>query len=435
MDVTFQLNLLQSSQLTTLHLIFPNALPPYNSTNVLKLNESIPFKLYGSDVFGMVHVYNADQSKLVQRFMFIPVFNVPTKLNYNNISYQINTAKTNGPLTLAANANDLNAIEKTLEQYITNQYNYVQSLNPCNEILRRKHSLFWDLNMNNGASIKIPYATLAMKGNNALQNISHEHINNMRSMFLKKIYNHFKLIGKNPTDFTRQSLHAYRSNDGVHKHAVMMQIADFFSSFIHSIVQYKTDYNATGKMDYVGMNSFNGTLVADCEDQATAAYNVIRLFRTIFGSRMNDVLHPATTIGYHFGAWLNDADVALFQGSVQPEKNQPQINHVWCAILSKHSPFVFVEATASSADYSKYKYLVHAWMWKQDQLFDLFFVNPHNHTYGLPLADLVYKSNTSNAYDIFEHWADNRMRPEYQKQMLFAGHINTETYNIFDKVI
>ena len=42
----------------------------------------------------------------------------------------------------------------------------------------------------------------------------------------------------------------------------MMQIADFFSSFIHSIVQYKTDYNATGKMDYVGMNSFNGTLVA-----------------------------------------------------------------------------------------------------------------------------------------------------------------------------
>ena len=108
MDVTFQLNLLQSSQLTTLHLIFPNALPPYNSTNVLKLNESIPFKLYGSDVFGMVHVYNADQSKLVQRFMFIPVFNVPTKLNYNNISYQINTAKTNGPLTLAVNANDLN---------------------------------------------------------------------------------------------------------------------------------------------------------------------------------------------------------------------------------------------------------------------------------------------------------------------------------------
>ena len=73
-------------------------------------------------------------------------------------------------------------------------------------------------------------------------------------------------------------------------------------------------------MDYVGMNSFNGTLVADCEDQATAAYNVIRLFRTIFGGHMNDVLHPATTIGYHFGAWLNDADVALFQGSVQPEK-------------------------------------------------------------------------------------------------------------------
>ena len=60
------------------------------------------------------------------------------------------------------------------------------------------------------------------------------------------------------------------------------------------------------------------------EDQATAAYNVIRLFRTIFGGRMNDLLHPATTIGYHFGAWLNDADVALFQGSVQPEKNQPR---------------------------------------------------------------------------------------------------------------
>ena len=434
MHVTICLKLLQSPQLTTLHLIFPNANPPYNSTNILKPNHPIPFEVFGSDIFGIVHVYNSNDSKLVERFMFIPVFNKAVQLNFGNIVYQIDVSNAGKSFTLVPNLHHLDGIKQKLEQYITKQYNYIQTLSPCNEVIRRKHSLFWELDVNHGTSMKIPYVTLALKGNNALQNILHTDINKMRQVFIKKIYNYFNTHGKNPTDFTRQSLHAHRTNDGVHKHAIMMQIADFFSSFVHSIIQYKTDYNATGKMDYVGLNNFHEQLVADCEDQAASAYHVIRLFRSIFAARMNDVLHPATTIGYHFGAWLNAADIALFQGSVQPDKEQPQINHVWCAILTKDSPFVFVEPTAESANYSKYKYLIHAWMWKDDLFLDYFFVNPHNHTYGLSIPNLVYKNDESNAYQVFHNWGQNQMTTDYKKEILFAGHLNTEPYNIFDKV-
>lgn len=428
MKVQFLLNKLDSSRLTTMHLVFPQSSPPFNSTKILKVNKETPFTVKGTIIFAIVHVYSSDA--LLHRFMFVPKFNVDHRVH--NLTYNISVKGiNNNPVVLVSQPiADLQAVQSDLQNYITKQYNLIESLSPEPEIIRRKHSLFWELDLNN-STFKIPYVTLAMKGNKLLQNVTlQKDLPAMRNFFVKELYAFMKQDGKTATDFTSQSYKAY--GDSTHKHAVYITIANFFSQLIHKNVTYKTDYNATGKMDYVGMNLINDQLIADCEDQATAAYNIIRLFRTIFP---HSPPTPSLTLPFHFSAWLNIADVAIFQGSVEPHRGQPQINHIWCALLPQDCPFVFVEGTAEAADISKYKTLIHAWMYKNaptPELFDLFFINPHNNTYGLPIADLVYEKN---AYQVFQAWGRNMMDQAYIKNIMFASNIATETFSIFDKVV
>lgn len=431
MDVTYRLTNLTTYNLCTLHLVFPNAKPPYTATKVLPLNKDVPFKAYGSDVYAIIHMYNGDS--LLQRFMFVPVFNSKQTLPHGDISYEIRVMRGQQQLEFVPRSHrSLQSVNEHLTRYVSRQYDVIQSLNPCNEIIRRKHSLFWELDLNDGTIMKIPYVTLAMRGNNRLQNIPFRDIDALRSFFVKELYKYFKNEGKYPTDFVRQSQKAYMNNDGVHVHALYIAISNFFSSLIHNNIEYKTDYNATGKMDYVGVLKNGSTFCADCEDQAAAAYDMIRLFRTIFPSDITNISSKALTLPYHFSAWLSEADVALFQGSVEPQKGQSQINHVWCALLTPMCPFVFIEPTANYAVYHKYKYLIHAWMYKNDELIDLFFVNPHNHTYGLPIADLVHEKHAKN---IFDEWGKNMMENEYREDIAFVGHINTEPFSLIAKVI
>ncbi len=431
MEVKFRLTKFISPVRTTIHLVFPNASPPFNATKSLKLNENVPFKVSGTCVLGIVHVYNDDS--LLSRFMFVPVFNKEQNLEHN-ITYTIATMDDHKNITLVptTNANFLSNINSNLDTYIRNQYNLIESLSPCNEIIRRKHSLFWELDLNNG-KMKIPYVTLAMKGNNLLQNIKLKKIKTIRNFFIKELYSYFEREGKKATDFTTQSFKA--ANDPIHKHAVLITIANFFSQLIHKYVDYKSDYIVTGKMDYVGLNLIHEHLMADCEDQATCAYNAIRLFRNIFPSNIEDIKTPSLTVAYHVSAWLNASEVAIFQGSVQPHKGEEEINHVWCAIMPTGSPFVFVEATSESADISKYKTLIHAWMYKSvpvPEIYDLFFINPHNNTYGLPISDLVYEKNAS---EVFQAWGRNQMQKSYKADIMFASHITTETFSIFENVV
>ena len=433
MNVSLKLASLQSSALCTMHLVFPDASPPYTSTKVLPLQKEIPFKIFGSVVYGIVHVYS--NNALKQRCMFIPLFNSTQNIPDCNISYEIQVLSNGSPVQFVSTSKkDLNQINLNLTQYVSKQYDLIRSLHPCTDIIRRKHSLFWDLEINGRADLKIPYVTLAMKGNNSLQNIKTKDIYVLRNFFRKELYEYFQDMGKYPTDFVRQSQKAYVEQDSTHAHAVMIQIANFFSSLIHKNIKYKTDYNATGKMDYVGIiqDQVNASFVADCEDQACAAYDWLRLFRTIFPSQLTEVSKPALTLPFHVSAWLTDSDVALFQGSVKPSRDTDQISHVWCAILSSRCPFVFVEPTANAAEYNKYKFLTHAWMYKDGNLKDLFFVNPHNHTYGLPIGDLVFEKN---AYKVFYEWGQDMMDEKTKSDIQFVAHINTEPYSLTSKVL
>jgi len=429
MRVNFHLTKLDSPHSVTLHLVFPNAPAPFNSTKILKLEQDTPFTITGTVIFAIIHIYSNDS--LLHRVMFVPAFNQEQTLSQYNIKYKLMLTANDTTTVVPQPIANLQSIISNLKEYITKQLNLIQSLSPCNEIIRRKHSLFWELDMNN-ATFNIPYVTLAMKGKNLLQNVQlDKDIKRIRQFFVKELYAYFDSEGKTASDFTSQSFKA--DADPIHKHAVFIIISNFFSQLIHKYVIYKTDYDATGKMDYVGMNFINDKLIADCEDQATAAYNTIRLFRSIFPNY--SLKKPALTLPFHFSAWLSRADVAIFQGSVEPHKGQPQINHIWCALLPTDCPFVFIEATAESADISKYKTLIHAWMYKSapaPELYDLFFVNPHNNTYGLPISDLVYERN---AYQVFQAWGRNMMEAKYRKDMVFASNIATETFSIFDKVV
>jgi len=213
-------------------------------------------------------------------------------------------------------------------------------------------------------------------------------------------------------------------------HSIMRQIAAYFSHFIHTRIKYKSDYSATGCLDYVGLNKFHDTLYADCEDIAACGYDVIRIFRRIFNADMFDLSSKELHVAHHIGAWLNHSDVALFQGCVKHEGKE--INHVWCVIMSHFDvPFVVVEGTREASDDSKYKEIIRAWMMKDDNIYDIFLVNPENNQYGLEMANLLYNSE---ARHVFKQWSNNLISGGIEKDILFAGNLVTETCNIFKQL-
>ena len=114
---------------------------------------------------------------------------------------------------------------------------------------------------------------------------------------------------------------------------------------------------------------------------------------------------------------------------------EQQINHVWAAILLMQTAFLWLlwRVQADSVDYSKYKYLVRAWMMDEANIYDFLMLNPHKNTYGLQMSDLVHEKN---ARHVFLEWAKNMLTDkETMHAIMFAGSIQTETHNFMDRVL
>lgn len=434
MDVLLTLNSLNSSYRAELHLTFPEELPPYHTTKILVPGKTYAFKLNDNGcIFAVVHFYTG--AKLAHRIVFQPNLNFASSIAMNAISfdYEINLKKASGE-DVAFRACNVDEIHQSLYNHIEKNYNLVMNMNPEAEVIRRKHSLKYEIEME-GKSLYVPYVTLCTRGYVALQNISIKRLESYQDFFRKSLNNYIhNVTGRVPTDFVRQSQVAYKENDSSRQHSLMIQIADYFSHLMHSRIQYTTDYNATGKNDYVGMNVIDGVMAADCEDIASAAYDTMRIFRKIFPATMADIDNPSTTLPYHVSAWLNRSKIMLCQGSVLPNRNEQQINHVWAALLlDADVPMVVVEGTRDSVDYSKYKYLIRAWMMDGSNIYDYFMVNPHRNTYGLSMSDLVYEKN---ARHVFFEWAKNMLTDnKTMRAIMFAGSIQTETHTFMDRVL
>lgn len=420
---------------TEIHLCFPDEKPPYHTTNVLPLHKPYNFKLHNNGcVFLIAHLYRG--GKLLHRLLLQPTFNVRGNLAVSGCSfeYEIELKAVGGTEVINFVRCDMGAINRSLYSHIDKNYNLVTSLQPAVEVLRRKHSLKYEIELE-GKTLYLPYVTLCTRGFVTLQNINYNKLEDYKSFFRKSLNNYFHNVkGRVPSDFVRMSQFAAKENDHTRMHSIMIQITDYFSHLMHSRIEYTSDYNATGRNDYVGINLIEGVMRADCEDIASAAYDTMRIFRKMFPATLADIATPSTTLPYHVSAWLSESRIMLCQGAVLPHKNEAQINHVWVGLLlNADVPMVVVEGTRDSVDYSKYKHLIRSWMMIGDRIQDNFMVNPNNNTYGLPMSDLVYERNARHVYD---RWAKNTIdSQDVTKSILFAGSIQTETHTFMENVL
>ena len=123
----------------------------------------------------------------------------------------------------------------------------------------------------------------------------------------------------------------------------------------------------------------------------------------------------------------------LCQGSALPNINQKTINHIWCSLLLNETcKMVIVEGTREQANNHQYKYLIKSW-WMQDGIVhDCMMINPHNHTYGLPMQNLT---DEWNAKDVFESWSHEvNTTLEGNQTIIFGGSIQTEAFTFLEKV-
>lgn len=416
-----------------LHLVFPEATHPFNFTKPLEEGKTIDFEIeQGTPMFAVLHLYQGN--RLLNRCMFQPISNEATTFLCHNIKmyYDIAIVQKNGkPLATPVKVNFENII-KSLQTYISKGFDLLSEFEPTDEILRRKHSLSYDVEILPYGEIKIPYATLCLKGNTVLSNVTLKEVKAMQSFFRKHMHDYLVSQGRKPSDFARQSARAYRENDRVMKHAVMIQIANYFSKLTYENIYYRSDQSMTGESDYVGLNFLNNTLQADCEDIGTSAYNVLRLFRKIFPGKMADTLTPSTTLPYHFSAWLNNSKIVLMQGSVVPHKNEDQINHVWCGIVPQDNiPVVLVEGTQESVAYWKYKYLIRSWFYEDNTIYDLLFLND-DRRYGLPMQKLL---DNFDAAKVFASACINVCKKSDEPYLQTLGKVKMDPLTLMEKIL
>ena len=177
----------------TLHLTFPEENVPYNSTNVLQLNETIDFVLNETThCIAVVHIYNYDNTKLMERFLFQPTFNSMNSVNMNNhvLTYEI-TFTSEDAVPIVFKEKDIMQMKNRIESYTQMQYNMLSKYQPRRESLRLKHSLTYQLDSNMGPW-NIPYVTIATRGHKVLQNIDVETWRKYENFFYKDITNFFK---------------------------------------------------------------------------------------------------------------------------------------------------------------------------------------------------------------------------------------------------
>lgn len=416
-----------------LHLVFPEATHPYNFTKPLEEGKTIDFEIeQGTPMFAVLHLYQND--RLMNRCMFQPISNEATTFLCNSIKmyYDIAIVQKNGrPLATPVKI-DFKNIITNLQHYINKGFHLISEYEPTDEVLRRKHSLSYDVEILPYGNIKVPYATLCLKGNTVLSNVTMKEIQSLQMFFRKHLHDYLISQGRKPSDFVRQSTRAYRENDRVMKHAVMIQIANYFSKLTYDNIYYRSDQSMTGESDFVGLNFLNNTLQADCEDIGTSAYNVLRLFRKIFPSTMADTLTPSTTLPYHFSAWLNNSKIVLMQGSVVPHKNEDQINHVWCGIVPQDNiPVVLVEGTQETVAYWKYKYLIRSWFYEDNTIYDLFFLNDDK-KYGLPMQKLL---ENFDAAQVFASASMNVCQKGDEPYLQTLGKVKMDPLTLMEKIL
>jgi hypothetical protein len=418
------------------HLVFPEATHPYNYTSCLSLNKPILFKYTeGHPLFAVLHIYDDQSKKLKHRSILQPKVNQPSTFTCHEfqIAYEVQIKNSKDIPVASPVEVDLRNIILNLTDYTRKGYNLLQQYSPVDEVIRRKHSIQYDLEVLPYGNLQIPYVTLCLKGNTLLSNISHQEISQLQLFFRKHLHDYLGKEGRLPTDVVRQSKRAYEQNDRIVKHAFMIQVANYFSKLTHDYIYYKGDYEMTSQSDYVGLNILDGVLQADCEDIATCAYNVMRVFRRIFPSDLKDVLTPSTTLPYHISSWLNHSKIFLMQGSALPSKDEAQINHIWTGILLNDTcPLVIVEGTRESTDYSKYKYLLRAWTHDNDKVYDLFFVNKETKQYGLPMDALL---NSFDAPQVFSNSCIDVCEKSNEPYLKMIGNIKTDPVTMLEQIL
>ena len=261
----------------------------------MKQGEQIELKS-NTRIFGIVTLQHHLQ-KHFERFIFIPEYN--KEQNHTFGSYNITTFLTTPNFESTKDILPIPNFDQ-LSQYVSQSLHLIKSSQPVDKRLEKIHSVSWSfdlLSSSGNVKVHVPYVCLVCRGDALVNNLKTTHLLDLQHFFMREMTNICnKATGFAPSNFIQMSKKALQDNNTLH--SVYIAIANLFSSLVHKHIEYMTDYKATGKKDFVGINEFGSQLYSDCEDMAQASFDLMRVFRRLFPSSLNDV-NDVSTLCYH----------------------------------------------------------------------------------------------------------------------------------------
>ncbi|OUV37678.1 MAG: hypothetical protein CBC48_00090 [bacterium TMED88] len=410
-----------------LHFLLPDIEVPLHCSNLVKQGEQIELKS-NTRIFGIVTLQHHLQ-KHFERFIFIPEYN--KEQNHTFGSYNITTFLTTPNFESTKDILPIPNFDQ-LSQYVSQSLHLIKSSQPVDKRLEKIHSVSWSfdlLSSSGNVKVHVPYVCLVCRGDALVNNLKTTHLLDLQHFFMREMTNICnKATGFAPSNFIQMSKKALQDNNTLH--SVYIAIANLFSSLVHKHIEYMTDYKATGKKDFVGINEFGSQLYSDCEDMAQASFDLMRVFRRLFPSSLNDV-NDVSTLCYHIAAWLNDSTLGVMQGAIGEARGALN-NHVWAAILPKQTPPVFVDGTNGEFVPRIYQYAVRFWSRDPANIYDFFFINPDTGQYGMPANFLL---SHKSPMKIIDTWSLKLNTANIYADLLFAANIQVETFNILNYLI
>ena len=266
-----------------LHFLLPDIESPLHCSNLIKSGQQINLKS-NSRIFAIVTLQHHLQ-KHFERFIFVPTFNLEQRHSLGD--YTITTLITTPNFEASAHVPPLPDFENLL-QYVAQSLQLVKTSQPIDQRLSKIHSISWSfdlLSSHGNKKIHVPYVCLVCRGDALVNNLKTVHLLDMQHFFMRELTNLCnKATGVAPSTFIQMSKNALKDKNV--RHSIYIAIANLFSSLIHSHIEYMTDYKATGKKDFIGINvnETDSQLYSDCEDMAQASFDLMRVFRRIFPS-------------------------------------------------------------------------------------------------------------------------------------------------------
>lgn len=411
-----------------LHFLQPDINVPLHCTNLIKQGSDVHLHS-NSRIFTIVTVQNILQ-KQFDRFIFIPTFNTEQTHTFDKI--QVKTLMVTNNFEPSPLPADLPNLQR-LHEYIKNSIKLVRSTQPADIRLTKLHSVAWKFTLmfdNQQQEIHVPYVCLVCRGDVLVNSLPTGTLSDIQHFFMKEFTSicHDKYLV--PSQFMELSKKALV--DAASRHSVYMYIANFFSSLVYKHIRYMTDYQATGKKDFIGINEFDNHLYSDCEDMAQASYDLMRIFRRVFPSSLSDVQNNISTLCYHVSAWLNEATLGIMQGALGEVRSKKLSNHVWAVILPKETPAVFVEGTKGDFTPNIYQHAIRFWSRDSSNIYDFFLINPDTGQYGMSINFFLSSSFPMKAIN---QWALKLNTTPIYRDLLFVANMQVETFNLLNYLI